>query len=53
MTFKEWMDEIENFSTRLERMNADIGFDGYKWVKAAYEQGYKQCADDREKDYEC
>lgn len=26
MTFDEWLDEIENFSTRRERLNEDVDF---------------------------
>lgn len=53
MTFKEWMDEIENCSTRQERMVSELGTRGYQWLRSAWLNGYKQCVDDREKDYEC
>jgi flagellar biosynthesis/type III secretory pathway protein FliH len=46
MTYKEWMSEIENYSTRLERMMEDINSGDVssivKWVMAAYEQGYEE-----------
>jgi hypothetical protein len=55
MTFDEWLDEIENFSTRRERMNEDVDFAAimtgnmshnlarrrmYDWLEAAYKIGY-------------
>ena len=33
MTFDEWMNEIENFSTRRER----CGEESYKWAKTAWD----------------
>ena len=48
MTFKEWLHEIENFSTRSERLIDDLaGYQSgdedivYKWLKAAYDVGYE------------
>ncbi len=51
MTFKEWLDEIEAFSTRGERLSDEchygVTYDvAFKWVKAAYEVGYKQGQED-------
>ena len=54
MSFDEWLDEIENFSTRRERLNDDVDFAAvmtgnmshnlarrrmYDWLKAAYSVG--------------
>ena len=56
MTFDEWLDEIENFSTRRERLNEDVDFTTvmtsnmshnlarrrmYEWLEAAYKVGYE------------
>jgi hypothetical protein len=55
MTFDEWLDEIENFATRRERLNEDVDFAAvmcgnlshnlarrrmYEWLEAAYNVGY-------------
>lgn len=45
MTFDEWLDEVENFSSRAERLLAEFEYaeDGHrfiKWLKAAYDVGY-------------
>lgn len=46
MTYDEWMSEVENFSTRHERMIEDIatGDTGtiVKWIMAAYDVGYEE-----------
>ena len=54
MTFDEWLDEIENFSTRQERLEEDVDFAAvmlgnmshnlarrrmYEWLQAAYDVG--------------
>lgn len=54
MTFDQWLDEIENFSTRRERLNEDVDFAAvmtgnmshnlarrrmYDWLEAAYNVG--------------
>ena len=46
MTFDEWIDEVENFSTRLERLYEDLNdYQGdnieivLKWLEAAYDVG--------------
>lgn len=54
MTFDEWLDEIEAFSTRRERLNEDVDFAAvmlgnlshnlarrrmYNWLEAAYNVG--------------
>lgn len=56
MTFDEWLDEIEAFSTRRERLNEDVDFAAvmlgnlshnlarrrmYNWLEAAYNEGVK------------
>lgn len=56
MTFDEWLDEIENFTTRRERLNEDVDFAAimtghmshnlartrmYVWLEAAYKVGYE------------
>jgi hypothetical protein len=55
MSIDEWLDEIENFSTRRERINEDVDFARvmtghmshnlaqrrmYNWLESAYEIGY-------------
>lgn len=47
MTFEEWLDEIEVYSTRMERLMDDINSPDptfrdliLKWLRAAYEVGY-------------
>jgi len=52
MTFDEWMNEIENYGTREERMWEDLNLvikEGgvpygrlYTWLRAAYDVGYDQ-----------
>ena len=54
MTFDEWLNEIENYSSRRERMNEDVDFAAvmlgnlshnlarrrmYQWLEAAYDVG--------------
>jgi hypothetical protein len=54
MTFDEWLDEVENFSTRQERLEVEVNFAAvmtgdmshslarrrmYEWLQAAYEVG--------------
>jgi hypothetical protein len=49
-TFEEWLNEIENFSTRQERLESDLSMMEhqntimrpliYKWLRAAYDVGY-------------
>jgi hypothetical protein len=44
MTFEEWMFEIENYGTRMERFleewdNGMSEKDIMKWLKAAYQMG--------------
>ena len=48
MTFDEWLDGIEVFSSRLERLYEDLNdYQGdnieivLKWLEAAYEVGYE------------
>lgn len=56
MTFEEWLDEIEAFSSRRERLNEDVDFAAvmvgnmshtlaqkrmYTWLEAAYNVGKK------------
>jgi hypothetical protein len=43
----EWLDEVEVFSLRGERLIADIQRDPYEiriWLKAAYDLGYEEAA---------
>ena len=54
MTFNEWLDEIEVFGPRLERLYADLnGYQGdnieiiLKWLDAAYKVGYNTGYNDR------
>ena len=54
MSFDEWLNEIENFSTRQERLNEEVNFSAvmtgnmshdfaqrrmYEWLEAAYNVG--------------
>lgn len=56
MTFDEWLDEIEVYSARRDRLNEDVNFEAvmtgnmshnlarnrmYVWLEAAYNVGYK------------
>lgn len=48
MTFDEWLDEIEVFGSRLERLYEDLNdYQGdnieivLKWLEAAYKVGYE------------
>jgi hypothetical protein len=48
MTFYDWFDQIENFSTRSERFYNEIDPDSrtdakalISWLRAAYEAGYE------------
>lgn len=38
-SFDEWLDEIENFSTRRERLLDELGGAALPWVKAAWDLG--------------
>lgn len=47
MKFEEWLYEIENFSTRLERLMEEVDTtEGYgrliKWLEAAYNVGLEE-----------
>lgn len=44
MTFDEWLDEIENFGLRRERLGEELPESDVliKWLRAAYEVGYEQ-----------
>lgn len=51
MTFEEWLNETENFSTREDRLRDDFGCGLpygtdtsclLQWLKAAYWEGYAQ-----------
>ena len=57
MSFEEWLNEIENFSTRRERLNSEVDFEAvmvgnlshnlarrrmYDWLEAAYNVGYER-----------
>ena len=46
MTLREWLEEQENYSTRVERLCDDTkGCDAMmilKWVQAAYSAGYEE-----------
>lgn len=45
MTFNEWLNEIEDFSTRYERLVCDVynggGMDLRGWLEAAYNAGHE------------
>ena len=48
MTFEEWLNEIEVFGVRLERLYEDLNdYQGdnieivTRWLKAAYDVGYE------------
>ena len=56
MTFEGWLNEIENLSTRIERLEEDVDFAAvmmgimshnlarrrmYDWLEAAYKVGYE------------
>ena len=52
MTFEEWMYEIENYGTRMERFlsewdNGMSDKDIMKWLKAAYEMGVEHALKNR------
>lgn len=66
MTFDEWLDEIENYSTRRERLNEEVDFATvmvgdmshtlarkrmYRWLEAAYSVGYEAGYSDAENEY--
>lgn len=44
MTFDEWLDEIEVFSSRYERLAGDLPVSDtlINWLRAAYEVGYEE-----------
>ena len=44
VTFEEWLDEIEIFSSRYERLAADLPVSDalINWLRAAYDVGYEQ-----------
>lgn len=49
----EWLDEIEVFSLRYERLIADIEKDPHTvkiWLKAAYDLGYEKAATEAAED---
>lgn len=52
MTFDEWLNEVEVYSTRVERLMEELGPPFYdthillKWLKAAYKVGYEQGLED-------
>jgi len=63
MTFDEWLDEIEVFSTRRERLNEDVDFAAvmtgnlshnlahkrmYDWLRAAYDEGVKHATNQQQ-----
>tara|TARA_R110000751_G_scaffold307812_1_gene431873 strand:+ start:45378 stop:45695 length:318 start_codon:yes stop_codon:yes gene_type:complete len=45
--FFEWMAETENFGSRMERMNDELGGRGMAWVQTAYALGaaYRRVAE--------
>ena len=62
MTFDEWLNEIENFSPRIERLEAEVDFASvmtgnmshnlarrrmYDWLEAAYKVGYEAGATEK------
>lgn len=45
MSFEDWLDEVEIYSSRYERALGDVTSNPgmlYKWLKAAYEVGYEK-----------
>jgi hypothetical protein len=57
MTYREWIDEIEVFSTRWERAFDEIIPEGpievlEDWLEAAWKVGYEHGLKERDKDYE-
>jgi len=55
MTFNEWLDEMEGFGMRKERLYATFAhYDKHDWVvlvnwlKYAYEAGYQEGKQDKE-----
>ena len=44
MTFEEWLDEIENYGSRQERLGEELPISDtlIQWLRAAYEVGYEQ-----------
>ena len=44
MEFEEWLDEIEGYGTRRERLGEELPVSDalIKWLRAAYEVGYEQ-----------
>ena len=62
MTFEEWLNEIENFSTRIERLESEVDFASvmtgnmshnlarkrmYDWLEATYKVGYEAGATEK------
>ena len=43
MTFEEWLDEIECFGTRYERLTSELPVSDslILWLRAAYDVGYE------------
>ena len=50
MTFDDWLNEVEVFSARWERMRADLPDADWhmleRWLRAAYDVGYADGYDD-------
>ena len=44
MKFEEWLDEIENYGSRQERLGEELPISDtlMNWLRAAYEVGYEQ-----------
>ena len=44
MKFEEWLDEIECYGSRQERLGEELPVSDalIKWLRAAYEVGYEQ-----------
>lgn len=44
MKFQEWLDEIENYGSRQERLGEELPISDtlINWLRAAYEVGYEQ-----------
>jgi hypothetical protein len=44
MTFEEWLDEIECYGTRYERLTSELPVSDalIQWLRAAYDVGYEE-----------
>ena len=44
MTFEEWLDEIENYGSRQERLGEELPISDtlINWLRAAYDEGYEE-----------